>query len=391
MKKIIKLTESDIMKIVERVINEQSRKKIKVMPTYSCLPNKKGMSEFINFVIAEKNKLKSDLNVNDEVLLFLTKVAVGIMEWQSEGGTADRLYDMDKFNLYSPEDIYNTLNKIGKFFGIDDKFGEGKKYTSPPLEKYKEVAPYDVYSKINKVGKSLGIPSLAGKTTEFASTKLKKDEPSFGPAEFMPSKYSKTGVEGKYGYGLESIIGSGLAVMIRILESYRIAQKNGLSSGKSENPIAKLKGIPGWGNIKGTGNHLWDLAISTHTFPADKMLVKYCKTSRPDFAAPCNKVTYKPFTSTDSWKSFIANNDNSSFYKKNPQLTKFPGEIKVLTGQAIPNYYPYLSGSHGDYTGDINNSLNILDYVVSSVSKYSCVDKTFNEGFPMRDFPIRAL
>lgn len=410
MKKIIKLTESDLMKIVERVIDEQSRnqyvrqempkvavdntyvkrpaKDIRIAPTYSCLPNKKGVSEFVNFVIAKKNELKSDLSVNDEVLLYLTKVAIAIMDWQSsnqKGGWSDRLYDMDKFNLYSPEKIYNTLNKIGNFFGLGANFGKGKKYTIPTIEKYKDVAPYDVYKTVNKVGQTVGLSGLAGKSTEFAAKHLNKDEPSLGPAEFMPSTFAKTGVESKYGYGLESIVGSGLAVMVTMLEAYRIAQKNGLGSGKSENPIAKSKGIPGWGNIEGTGNHLWDLAISTHTFSRDKMLIKYCKTSRPDFAAPCSKSTYKPFDSESSWKTFISNNDNSSFYKKNPQLTKFPGEIKVLTGQVMPNYYPYITGSHGDYSSQSSNSVAIMSFVAKSVSTFSCINKTFNEGFPKID------
>jgi hypothetical protein len=193
----------------------------------------------------------------------------------------------------------------------------------------------------------------------------------------MPSTYKKTGVEKKYGYGLETIIGSGLAVMNTIYNSYKIALKNGLSSSSSQNNIAKLKGVPNWNDINGTGNHLWDVAISTHTWPSNKMLIKYCKTNRPDFAGPCNKTTHKPFDDESSWNDYKNNSDNSSFYKKNPQLAKFPGEIKVLSGQQIPDYYPYLTGTHGDYTGDQIDSKRIMEWVVNSMSKLSCIDVAF--------------
>jgi hypothetical protein len=387
MKKVIKLTENDLLKIIKKVIEEQNFDKINVKninqneyknntskyvdntsvsvmgpngirkststspklkqqsPTplkinYSCLPNKNGMSEFVNYVAFNKSLIKSNLGVNDETLIFLTKIAIGIMGWQSTYGVKDRLYDMAGIKL----------------FGLN---------------------PYDIYKDFDKIGKLLGYENLAANTIETTSKTLNLDEPSFGPAEFMPSTFNKTGVEKKYGYGFETIIGSGLAIMSTILDSYRTALKNGLGSSSSENEIAKLKGVPKWDNIKGTGNHLWDVAISTHTWPASKMLIKYCKTNRPDFAAPCNKTTYKPFNDETSWKSYITNQGNSSYYKKNPQLTKFPGEIKVISGQQIPNYYPYLTGAHGDYTGNQLDSKAIMEWVVNAMSKFSCINVAF--------------
>jgi hypothetical protein len=390
MKKIIKLTENDLLTIVKKVIEEQTIKDIDVKKlnqdeyknatqryvdntsvsfkgsdgkqkttatspkskkkpliqtplkiNYSCLPiNTVGMSEFVNFVAFNKEWIKKELGVDDSTLIFLTKIAISIMGWQSGYGTVDKLYDIGgtKFGGLNPYDIYKSLNRIGNILGYDD---------------------------------------LGSKTVEKAAETLKWDEPSFGPAEFMPSTYKKTGVEKKYGYGVETIIGSGLAVMYNIYNSYKIALENGLSSSSSENNMAKLKGIPKWDNIKGTGNHLWDVAIATHTWPPEKMLIKYCKTNRPDFAAPCNKPTHKPFTSESSWKSYINHSRNSSYYTKNPQLSKFPGEMKVLNNEPIPNYYPELIGSHGNYTGSQVDSKMILESIVTKISKLSCIDVAF--------------
>jgi hypothetical protein len=390
MKKIIKLTENDLLTIVKKVIEEQTIKDIDVKKlnqdeyknatqryvdntavsfkgsdgkqkttatspkskkkpliqtplkiNYSCLPiNTVGMSEFVNFVAFNKEWIKKELGVDDSTLIFLTKIAISIMGWQSGYGTVDKLYDIGgtKFGGLNPYDIYKSLNRIGNILGYDD---------------------------------------LGSKTVEKAAETLKWDEPSFGPAEFMPSTYKKTGVEKKYGYGVETIIGSGLAVMYNIYNSYKIALENGLSSSSSENNMAKLKGIPKWDNIKGTGNHLWDVAIATHTWPPEKMLIKYCKTNRPDFAAPCNKSTHKPFTSESSWKSYINHSRNSSYYTKNPQLSKFPGEMKVLNNEPIPNYYPELIGSHGNYTGSQVDSKMILESIVTKISKFSCIDVAF--------------
>ena len=207
MKKIIKLTENDLLTIVKKVIEEQSIKNIDVKKigdaerynntqkfvdntavsyrgmdgrqkttatspkpkkkpliqtplkiNYSCLPtNTVGMSEFVNFVAFNKEWIKKELGVDDSTLIFLTKIAIAIMGWQSGYGTADRLYDMTgtKFAGLNPYDIYKSLNRIGGILGYDD---------------------------------------LGSNTVEKASKTLKTDEPSFGPAEFMPSTYNKTGV-----------------------------------------------------------------------------------------------------------------------------------------------------------------------------------------------------
>jgi len=413
MKKIIKLTENDLLTIVKKVIEEQSIKNIDVKKfkddeyynntqryvdntatsfrgldgrqkttatspkpkkkpliqtplkiNYSCLPtNTVGMSEFVNFVAFNKEWIKKELGVDDSTLIFLTKIAIAIMGWQSGYGTVDKLYDIGgtKFGGLNPYDIYKSLNRIGGILGYDD-------LGSKTVEKAAETLNAGV-KKLQDFGSGVGFKT--------GNSSYKWDEPSFGPAEFMPSTYKKTGVEKKYGYGVETIIGSGLAVMYNIYNSYKIALENGLSSSSSENNMAKLKGIPKWDNIKGTGNHLWDVAIATHTWPPEKMLVKYCKTNRPDFAAPCNKPTHKPFTSESSWKSYINHSRNSSYYTKNPQLSKFPGEMKVLNNEPIPNYYPELIGSHGNYTGSQVDSKMILESIVTKISKLSCIDVAF--------------
>jgi len=385
LKKLIKITENDLLTIIRKVIEEQNIKDINVKklqndkndtwkyvdntavlpkkrpPTllkgtlkysYSCIyKNTAVMSAFVNMVVLYKERLKKDLGVNNDTLLYLTKIAIGIMGWQSAYASDDKLYDIGGTEFFglNPYDIYKGLNRIGEILGYDDL---GSK----------------TFEKASKTVKNIG--SLLNKNWSL-------DEPTFGPAEFMPSVYTKTGVEKKYGYGFETAIGSGLAVMHTIYDAYKIAIKNGLSSSSSENYIAKLMGVPAWDEIKGTGNHLWDVAISTHTWPSSKMLIKYCKTNRPDFSGPCDKTTYRPFNTESSWQEYIDSPGISTYYKKNPQLSKFPGDVKVLSGQPILNYYPHLIGSHGDYSKSEVDSKYMMEWVVISMNRLTCIDVAF--------------
>ena len=292
------------------------------------------ISCFIRVAKENKEKIKSKLgSINDSQLEFLMKIAIGIVGWQSDYGNIDRLYDI------KPQEL----------FGIT-------------------IHPWDVY-------KSPGGRYLL---KQYAKKK-NINEPSFGPAEFKISEFENTGIESEFGYGIDTFIGSVLATMVTTWNAYKSAKNLGLSSGPSENLIAKNNGI--WDSIKGTGNHLWDLSISVHTWPKDKMIRKYCKTSHPLFAGPCDSPTYSPFKTEQSWKDWKNSTQAiQSYYKKTNEA--FPNNLKVLQSDPILNYYPFLSGAHGEIKSGQNDNKVILESVANRLKNFSCVNLGKTENFP---------
>lgn len=291
-----------------------------------CISDK--ASCFIRVVKDNKEKIKSKLGgINDSQLIMLMKIAIGITAWQSDFGNQDRLYDIE------PQ----------KFFGIT-------------------IHPWDVY-KSSKLGRYA--------LKQYAKYK-NINEPSFGPAEFKISEFEKTGVESEFGYGIDTFIGSALATMVTTWDAYKEARNLGLSSGPSENPIAKNNGI--WDSINGTGNHLWDLAISVHTWPKDKMIKKYCKTEHVLFAGPCDQTKYSPFkNNVQTWKDWKNSTPSiQSYYKKTNE--GFPKDLKVLQNQPILNYYPFLSGAHGQIKKGQNDSKTMMELVAGKIKNFSCVN-----------------
>jgi len=286
------------------------------------------ISCFIWFVRKNQIKIKEKLggSISKSEFLTLTKVAIGLLGWQSNYGTIDRLYDIDSI----------------RFLGL-------------------EIRPYDVYTK----------PGGAWALKKYAELN-NKSEPSLGPGEFQISQFEKTGVQKEFGFGIQTVIGSGLAAMIATWRNYLRAKSIGLSSGPSKNEIAKTSGAWPQG-VQGTGNHLWDIAISLHTWPAEKMLTKYCKTYDPLFAAPCNKQYHSPFKDEYEWKKWVSKNPKiKSYYTTNKK--GFPGKIKVKQSEPILDYYPFLSGAHGDVGSGGNDSKTILEYVAKKMTFYGCVD-----------------
>jgi len=290
-----------------------------------CISDK--VSCFIRVVKDNKEKIKNKLGgINDSQLEMLMKAAIGIIAWQSDFGNKDRLYDIE------PK----------KFFGIT-------------------IHPWDVY-KSSKLGREV--------LKKYAKSK-NINEPSFGPAEFQISQFEKTGVESEFGYGIDTFIGSALATMVTTWDAYKAARELGLSSGPSENLIAKNNGV--WDSVRGTGNHLWDLAISIHTWPREKMIQKYCKTDNPLFAAPCNKTNHSPFKNdTKSWENWKNSTPSiQSYYKKTND--GFPKDLKVLQNEPILNYYPFLSGAHGEIKKGQNDSKTMMEVVSGKIKNFGCV------------------
>lgn len=291
----------------------------------------KEISCFIGFVRANRNKIMSKLGngITDQELLMLVKIAMGVMAWQSNYGTLDRLYDIET-----------------------SSFG--------PLE----VNAYDIY-KHGKLGQK-AIEKYSKK-----KGKKKGKEPSFGPAEIKPSTFKKYKIEDLFGKTIESVTGAGLGVMFNTWNLYVMAKNMGLSDGPSRNEIVKQLGT--WTNgVNGTGNHIWDVAIASHTWPKEKMIVKYCKTEDPLFAAPCNSPTYIPFKTEGAWKEWMNGNSKIKEYY-NRTRKPFPGVIKVLQSQPLLDYYPYLSGYHGSGGVEGIDSKTIMEFVSKKIKSYNCV------------------
>jgi|694.fasta_scaffold33886_4 hypothetical protein len=287
------------------------------------------VSCFIAFVRDNKQKIKSKLGngVDDQSLSMLIKIAIGIISWQSNYGKTDRLYDIE------PKSV----------FGLFD------------------LHPYDIYK----------LP-FGNEALKMYAKKKGISEPSFGPGEMQISTFEKTGVQDEFGKTIETVVGSGLAIMVRTWRLYNKAKSLGLSSTPSRNEIAQKNGF--WKNgINGTGNHLWDIAISCHTWPEEKMIKKYCKTEDPMFAAPCNLSTYQPFKDKTSWESW----KNSSPEIKNYYNTTkkgYPSNIKVIQSQPILDYYPMLKGFHGGAGSAGIDSKTMMEFVSGKIGKYDCVN-----------------
>ena len=94
MMKIIKLTESDLINIVKRVLEEQSvagapnygtmSGPTNIEKTYSCVPD--NVNLFVDYVITNKNLLMKKLNLDYKTLILLTKASVGIMGRETKFG-----------------------------------------------------------------------------------------------------------------------------------------------------------------------------------------------------------------------------------------------------------------------------------------------------------------
>jgi hypothetical protein len=131
---------------------------------------------------------------------------------------------------------------------------------------------------------------------------------SLGPGQFTRDTYNE--------YGLDKLVGdfdeinnmrnSIVGVMYRLAKDYKYGLRQGLGTGKSINPILVKSGKIT--SIKGTGNHVLDLAIVAHN-QGKGVITKYCTTVNPlkgkgkgkfkhlydkEYMAPCGEKTYKP-------------------------------------------------------------------------------------------------
>jgi len=300
MKKVIRLTESDLEMIVKKVLKEQTGPGItsfgSTRPTqikfnpYKCLDS--NLNSFANYVKNNKQKLMGDLKVDEKTLLLLTKASMGII-------------------------------------GRETKFGKTRGVTDPAIELLMDIGlgfiPDALLSGVNKVQNLRGEPEV---------------RPSLGVAQFQKKTWDAHGLDKKIGPFEDSldIIKQGLGVLYRINNDYNLALKTGTGTGPSVNPIALKQGKIR--SINGTGNNAIDLAIVAHNMSG--MINKWCETSDPNYAAPCNQSIYQPF------------------YKTKPEI-----KVTVKTNKPITNYFP--NKGSGELT-----SIGYLEEVTKYINSFNC-------------------
>ena len=319
MKKIIKLTESDLINIVKRVLEEQPDEKFdtlynkefmrnanKPITNYTCVPDK--MDIFVNYVLANKNELMKKFKLDYKDLILFTKASIGIMGRETDFGTVST----------STDNRSEFMRQIG-------------------------LAPLvDWYLK-----KNYG----------------KNGSQSLGYAQFAPQTWKRYGLDKIVGdYNLSfNAISQGLGTLYGLKLRYQKALSNGLKPQPSVNAILTKYGLAPKG-IKGTGNHALDMAIMSHNMPEEKTIYPYCTTNHPLYAAPCWKTKHKPF---DSEKSSNFNDSKLLKAVSDPNLKKFPGELTVNKTSLIPNFIPNLGGKH-------HSGIGYVEEVATFMKSFNC-------------------
>lgn len=314
MKKNIRLTELDLINIVKRVLKEQSvigapnmgmtNKPQTTSKTYSCLPG--DTSLFVDYVISNKNLLMKKLNLDYKTLILLTKTSVGIMGRET---------------------------KFGNFTERSDTFSE--------------------------ILRGAGLGSLVNwGIKKFYGEKATQ---SLGVAQFTPETWKRYGLDksiGDYDSSL-GLISQGLGTLYSLTNRYERALSNGLKSEPSVNPILKKYGLIQ--EIKGTGNNALDMSILSHNMPEEKTIYPYCTTNHPLYAAPCRYSKISPFKSQESF------NPKSTLLQKvtDPNLKKFPRELKVNQSDIIPNYFPNLKGPN-------HSGIGYVEEVSKFMKNFNC-------------------
>jgi len=314
MKKVIKLTESDLINIVKRVLNEQSvigapnygtmSEPKKIVKNYSCVPD--SVNLFVDYVMTNKNLLMKKLNIDYKTLILLTKASIGIMGRETKFGSYTE----------SSDTFSETLRGIGLGSLVD--WGLKKRYGE-------------------NASQSLGI------------------------SQFTPQAWKRYGLDksiGDYDSSL-GLISQGLGTLYSLTNRYKRALSNGLNPEPSVNPILKKYGVIQ--HIKGTGNHALDMSILSHNMPEQKTIYPYCTTNHPLYAAPCRNTKISPFKSKEKF------NPNSALLSKvtDPKLKNFPGVLTVNTSDIIPNYFPNLGGPK-------HSGIGYVEEVAKYISSYNC-------------------
>ncbi len=278
MKKIIKLTESDLIKIVKRVLEEQS---VIGAPNYGTTN-----SQLSNKPLPQKYKCLSpefshsvEYAISEGIEPFWVKYALGILGRESDFGNV-----MGKFGIkVIPE---YTMNKMSEL-----------------IPGFKEALQWGAKKFFNK---SNWVPSM-------------------GVAQMTPD------IAKKYNVNLEqlmSVSGSLVAASKYLKKLYSETEKY-YDSNQPSKIIYNKQLID---NPSSSGNAALDAAIMSYNLGSSKFKKQYCKTNNVEYMAPCNSPNgqYQPFPK-DNPKLILKVDKNQVVKNYVPTIKTKTGDNKYIS------------------------------------------------------------
>jgi len=346
--KIVRLTEFELINLVRKSINEQSKGKTTVFPAATLTSSQ-----------PQQSSLQPTMNTQS--VRYGEKTSV-------------QKYEACVPSILKPFIIYVMTNKdsIIKKSGVDEKtFMQMVKASIGIIGRETKYGNYtETSDNVSEWLRSNGLGGLINLGID-ATNKVRKTlgknniTQSLGLAQFTPETWEQYGLSkliGPYDKSFTSI-GQGLGTMFKLNAEYKNALKAGLNPAvPSQNQILQKNGIIN--TINGTGNNALDAAIVTHNMTANKLLTKYCTTNNPLYAAPCNLSTYAPF---DNEQSFNKNKSTKliNSAKVDQKYKNFPGTLTVNTNEVLPGYFPNLKGPN-------HTAIGYLEEVVGNMSTLNC-------------------
>lgn len=313
MKKVIKLTESDLLNIVKRVINEQSDEKFDT-------PYNKELMRNTNKALPQKYKCLTpefshsvEFAISEGIEPFWAKYALGILGRESD---------------------------FGKVMG---KFGV-------------KAAPEYVMNKMSEI-----IPGFKGALQWGAKTFFNKSNwvPSMGVAQMTPD------IAKKYNVNLEQLMtvsGSLVAASKYLKKLYSETEKY-YDSNQPSKIIYNKQLID---NPSSSGNAALDAAIMSYNLGSSKFKKQYCKTNSSEYLAPCNSPNglYQPFPK---------DNPNLKLKVDTTQVIKnyIPNIKTDTTGVVDKQLNKYVRDTPTNVTNI--SSLGYLKEVVGHSKKFECI------------------
>jgi hypothetical protein len=340
MKKVIKLTESDLFKIVKKIILEQTKFKTNTLKPEEQKKYAQGMNRMQqvskqqpvtqNTPIKSQSVVKTyDLNLN-KYTCTTPEISTAAVSVISEG--FDPLYVKYAIGIIGRE---SDFGKVMGMYGI-------------------KAAPEYLMNKLSDT-----IPGFSEVLKYGAKKVFNKDNwvPSMGIAQMTPD------IAKKYGVDLEelmSLSGSLLAVTKHLINLYE--ELTPYYDSKSPSKIINQGQLID--NPSSSNNSVMDAAIMSYNLGSSRFKKKYCKTNNPEFMAPCDSINgvYQPFP------------------KDKPDLV-----LKVDKNQVIKNYIPNIKTDTTTVTQKAINlvsdeptiqyisSLGYLKEVVNTAKSLSCI------------------
>lgn len=350
---------------VDGLWNELKKKKFKVGSTTGFGPM---MATVISGIIKDKEGKKQNRNIAQHSV---GGGDIGDSYWKLKKGTREKIDNWVSTIKKSQKNMKLYIETINKFNCLGN------------FEL--QVAVFVIWELKEKIKRSMGIPDdktllklikysigITGRETDvgeggtwsdatseiFRSTGLGSlvslfggDTQSLGHGQFMKDTW--------YSYGIDKIVGEYnksfdwtsqiLALIYRLKTDLDIAEKRGVGTSPSVNPIIKKRedakrkkqGKKKMFSIDGSGNIALDLAILAHNMGKGK-IKKYCRTSNPNYAGPCDRKKYTP--------------------------KKSVGEVTVYQDEWIPGYFPNLEGGSHTAIGYIEEVQRWVD------AKTNCLD-----------------